>query len=355
MLTITTKLACELKPKFTDPSKLVFGQVFTDHMFTMQYTAGKGWHDAAIEPYSNFTMDPATLVFHYGQAIFEGLKAYKSPEEKTLLFRPEDNFTRMNVSGERLCIPPLDIETAMEGLRQLLKIEEGWIPTEPNTSLYIRPTIIATDAALGVKVSQTYLFYIILSPVGPYYPQGFNPVPIYVEDEYVRAVRGGTGFTKAAANYAISLYAGEIAKQRGYAQVLWLDGVNREYVEEVGSMNIFFVLGDTLMTPALQGSILPGITRNSVLRIAQEKGLKVEERPIAIKEVFEASDRGLLKDCFGTGTAAIISPVSELSWNGKTIQVNGGKTGDVALSIYDELVGIQYGTRPDPYGWRVEL
>ncbi len=340
-----------LKEKFADANQLKFGKTFTDYMLTMEYETGKGWHKRQIRPYANFEMDPASMVLHYGQAMFEGLKAYKSPEGKTLLFRAKDNFVRMNSSARRLSMPEIDVNEAYEGLCELLKVEEGWIPKEPGTSLYVRPTMIATDPYLGVKASDTYLFYIILSPVGPYYPEGFNPVKIYVENEYVRAVKGGMGFTKAAANYAASLKAGEEAKKLGYTQVLWLDGVHRRYIEEVGAMNIFFVIGDELVTPELGGSILPGLTRDSILTLARDRGLKTAERKVDIHELVDAHAKGQLKEVFGTGTAAVVSPVGELNWDGHIMSINGGKTGPLAQGLYDTLTGIQYGHLADPHGW----
>jgi branched-chain amino acid aminotransferase len=252
-------------------------------------------------------------------------------------------------------MPELDVDTVYGGLLELLKVEEAWIPDVPGTSLYIRPTMIATDPYLGVKASDNYLFFIILSPVGPYYPEGFNPIKIYVENEYVRAVKGGMGYTKAAANYAASILAGEIAKKVGYTQVLWLDGIERKYIEEVGSMNICFQIADELITPALGGSILPGITRDSVLALGREMGLKVTERPVAIDEIFAAQENGTLQDVFGTGTAAVVSPVGELNWNGKIININGGKPGKLALELYEKLTGIQYGRVPDTHGWVIEV
>ena len=344
-----------LKPKYEDAGKLKFGKLFTDYMLTWDYSPEKGWHDGLIQPYADFRLDPAAMVLHYGQAMFEGLKAYKSAEGKTLLFRPKDNFRRMNSSARRLCMPELDVDEAYEGLLQLVRLEDAWIPNAPGTSLYIRPTMIATDPHLGVKASDNYRFFIILSPVGPYYAEGFNPIKIYVENEYVRAVKGGMGYTKAAANYAASILAGEIAKKVGYSQVLWLDGVERKYVEEVGSMNICFQIADELITPALGGSILPGITRDSVLTLAREMGLKVTERPITIDEIFDAHNKGTLQDVFGTGTAAVVSPVGELNWDGKIIHLNGGKPGKLAQELYNTLTGIQYGRVKDTHGWMVEV
>lgn len=344
-----------LKPLFEDAGKLSFGHLFTDYMFTMRYNPEEGWHAPTVEPYRPFALDPSAMVLHYGQAIFEGLKAYQADDGRALMFRPMDNFRRMNRSAERMCIPVFDEELAMEGLMTLLRLERRWIPDAPGTSLYIRPTIIATDPYLGVKASATYLFFIILSPVGPYYTEGFKPVKIYVEDEYVRAVRGGTGFTKAAANYAVSLLAGEAAKKKGYSQVLWLDGIQRRYVEEVGSMNICFKIGGKIVTPALNGSILPGITRDSILKLAADMGYPVEERAIDIHELYDAHAKGALEEVFGTGTAAVVSPVGELNWEGNVITVGDGEAGPAATAFYDRLTGIQNGRLPDPYGWSVEI
>ena len=344
-----------LKQKYGDPNELKFGKIFTDYMFTMKYSTGRGWQDGKIEPYANFQMDPASMVLHYGQAIFEGLKAYKTADGKTLLFRAHDNFRRMNASAERICMPALDVEQAYAGLIELLRLEEAWIPTTPGTSLYIRPTMIATDPFLGVKASDTYLFFIILSPVGPYYPEGFSPIKIYVENEFVRAVKGGTGTTKSAGNYAASILAGEHAKHAGYTQVLWLDGIHRRFIEEVGSMNIFFKFKNELATPALAGSILPGITRSSIITLAREMGITVNERPVAVDELYEANDRGELEEVFGSGTAAVVSPVGELNWNGKIMKINNNQTGPLAMKLYDKLTGIQLGRIPDTHGWVTEV
>lgn len=339
------------KAKFADPSKLGFGKLFTDHMFTMKYDAEQGWHAPTIEPYAPFALDPSCMVIHYGQAIFEGLKAYPAPNGKIGLFRVRDNFERMNRSAARMRIPLIDVDFAVHALEELLKVDRDWIPQAKDTSLYIRPFIFATDAHLGVKASATYIFCIILSPVGPYYAAGLNPVKIYVEDEYVRAVRGGTGFTKASCNYAASLLAGEIAKDKGYSQVLWLDGVERKYIEEVGAMNIFFRFKDEIVTPALQGSILPGITRDSVLKMLKLKGYNAVERRISVQELCEAYDRGELLEVFGSGTAAVISPVGELRYEDHVMSINNGQIGEVSQMLYDELTGIQNSRIADPIGW----
>lgn len=344
-----------LKAKPQDESKLGFGRIFTDYMFTMCYDRENGWHDAKVEPYRVLSLEPSCMVLHYGQAVFEGLKCYRREDGGLQLFRPRDNFERMNISADRLSIPAFEVEDAVAGLLKLLEIEKDWVPSQRDTSLYIRPFIIATDPFVGVRASNTYLFCIILSPVGAYYANGLAPVGIYVEDKYVRAVRGGFGFAKTAGNYAASLKAGEIAHQNGYAQVLWLDGVELKYVEEVGSMNMMFVLDGKIVTPALNGSILSGITRKSILQLAADDGYEVEERRIAIEEVFRAAEEGRLQEAFGTGTAAVVSPVGELCWNGKKITLSGGEIGPITQRLYDELTGIQWGREKDRFGWVMKL
>ncbi|MGI6704736.1 MAG: branched-chain amino acid aminotransferase [Clostridia bacterium] len=352
---IRIELSTNPKEKPADESKLSFGEIFTDHMFCMNYTAGKGWYDARIIPYGPFQLDPSAMVFHYGQAVFDGLKAYRGNDGKARMFRPWDNFARMNQSARRLCIPEIDEEFALKALKELLEVEKDWIPSAQDTSLYIRPTIIATDPFLGVRASNTYLFYIILSPVGPYYPEGLKPVKIYVEDYYARSVKGGTGFAKTAGNYAASLLAGELAKEKGYSQVLWLDGCRKEYVEEVGAMNIFFKLKGELVTPPLEGTILGGITRDSVIKLAGKMGIPVHERAITIQEVYEAHADGTLEEVFGTGTAAVISAVGELNWKGNRILINKGEMGPLSQKLYDTLTGIQLGHLEDPFGWLTVL
>lgn len=338
----------KVKPK---ASELTFGTQFTDYMFVMEYEEGKGWHDASIVPYEKIEIDPSAMVFHYAQADFEGMKAYRSPEGKVNLFRPEKNMERLNMSNERLCIPQFDEEFALKAIEQLVAIEADWIPDAPDTSLYIRPFIIATDPFLGVRPSMTYKFMVIMSPVGPYYKEGINPVSIYVETDYVRAVRGGVGNAKAAGNYAASIKAQMAAKAKGFAQVLWLDAIERKYVEEVGTMNIFFNIDDTIVTPALSGSILPGITRDSVITFLRDSGYEVEERKISIDEVYQAAHNGKLKEVFGTGTAAVISPVGKLSYNDEVITINDMEIGDTCKKIYETITGIQNGTVEDTYGW----
>ena len=342
--------AQSLKPKPEDESKLGFGKIFTDHMLTVRYAEGKGWHDAQIRPFENFSLSPACNVFHYSQTIFEGLKAYRT-ERGINLFRPWDNFKRMNVSARRLCIPEIDVDFALEALYELIRIEQDWVPRSEGTSLYIRPTIIATDPFLGVSAGKEYIFYIILSPVGAYYASGLKPVNIYVEDEYVRSVVGGTGFVKTGGNYAASLVAGELAHKRGYSQVLWLDGVEKKYVEEVGSMNIFFKIRGELYTAPLLGSILPGITRDSIIRLAKEEfGINVREERLAIGDIFAENESGGLEEVFGTGTAAVVSPVGGMTWEGKDIVISGGNMGELTSKLYDKLTGIQYGREKDEFG-----
>ena len=343
--------AKELKQKPQDETKLGFGKIFTDHMFVMHYKAGKGWHDAKIKPYENFSLSPACSVLHYSQTIFEGLKAYYTGSGINL-FRPWDNFKRFNMSAKRMCIPEIDEEFALESLIELLDIEKDWIPKAEGTSLYIRPTIIATDPYLGVKAGDEYIFFIMLTPVGAYYASGLAPVNIYVEDEYVRSVVGGTGFIKTGGNYAASLAAGSYAHDKGFSQVLWLDGVEKKYIEEVGSMNIFFKIGGELITPPLLGSILPGITRDSVIKLARDMfDVTVREERISIAEVFEENASGGLEEVFGTGTAAVISPVGGMRWEDKDIVISGGEMGELTSKLYDTLTGIQYGKKEDPFGW----
>ena len=350
-ISILKAAPAQLKKKPATGAELGFGKILTDYMFSMDYQQGEGWKNPRIEPYHSLTLDPAALVLHYGQEVFEGLKAYRWPNGEIYLFRPRMNYERMNRSAKRLCMPALDVEFALESTRQLIQAEKDWVPASPGTSLYIRPNMIGVEAALGVQLSKKYLFYIILSPVGAYYPQGFNPVDIYVCEKYIRAARGGLGEAKTLANYAASLLAAEEAHELGYTQVLWLDAVERKYAEEVGTSNIFFYIGDELITPSLDGTILPGITRDSVLHIAHHWELKVTERRISLDEVMSALRSGSLKEIFASGTAAVISPVGKLAYQEKTFLINGGKVGPLAQKLYDFIVGIQYGRRKDPYGW----
>jgi branched-chain amino acid aminotransferase len=324
-------------------------------MFLMDYTPDAGWHNARIVPYGPLELDPSSMVFHYAQEIFEGMKAYRTADGTIQLFRPTENINRMNNSAARLCIPHIPEDIFLEALKELVELDQDWVPREPDTSLYIRPFVIATDKHLGVHASHNYLFAIITSPVGSYYAEGVNPVKIMIEDEDVRAVRGGTGFTKCGGNYAASIRAGERAEQKGFSQVLWLDGVERKYIEEVGSMNIMFKINGKIVTPALEGSVLPGITRKSCLELARSWGYDVEERRISIDELISAAESGALEEAWGTGTAAVVSPVGEISYKGKNYTVSGFKTGEVTQKLYDTLTGIQWGKTEDPYGWVVKV
>lgn len=339
----------ELKAK-PDQNNLGFGNYFTDHMLVMEY-ADAEWQNGVVKKYGPFSLDPAAMALHYGQAIFEGLKAYRGKDNKIYLFRPKDNLDRFNRSARRMCMPELDIDQVYEGIKTLLEIDQEWVPSAQGATLYIRPTMIATEAALGVRPSTRYIFFTILSPVSAYYPEGFNPVKIFVTDSYVRAVRGGVGEAKTAGNYAASIMAAIEAQQEGFTQVLWLDACDRKTIEEVGTMNIFFVIGDQLITPPLQGSILPGITRDSVLTLTRDWGLDVVERPITIDEVFAANEQGRLKEVFGSGTAAIISPVGSLYYKGTECRINNGETGQLSQRLFEDLQAIQHGYKEDPYGW----
>ena len=346
--------AASLRPK-PDPKTLVFGRSFSDHMFVMNYDTEKGWHNGRIVPYGPFELDPSAMVLHYAQEVFEGMKAYRTPDGGVQLFRPMENALRLQSSCERLCIPAIDPQTVVDAITQLVKVEADWVPSEPDTSLYIRPFVIATDPALGVHASHTYIFAVICCPVGAYYKEGINPVRIYVEDEDVRAVRGGTGYTKCGGNYAASIRAGERAEEKGYAQVLWLDGVERKYIEEVGSMNVMFQVDGTVITPKLTGSVLPGITRKSCIELIKSWGIPVEERLITAQELFDAAEAGKLDEAWGTGTAAVVSPIGEMGWEGKHITVSGGKIGTLTQKLYDTLTGIQWGKIPDEHGWTVRV
>lgn len=334
-----------------DSSSLEFGHLFTDHMFIMDYAAGRGWYDPRIVPYGPLALNPSIMILHYGQATFEGLKAYKAPDGSIQLFRPSANMHRMNISNQRLCIPPIDEEFGVEAIKKLVAIDKDWIPEVEGTSLYIRPFIFASEPTLGVHPSQNYLFMIIMSPVGAYYPEGLDPVKIYVESKYVRAVRGGLGFTKTPGNYAASLKAQEEAQQKGYTQVLWLDGIEKKYIEEVGTMNVFFKIDGVVITPALEGSILAGITRDSTLQLLKRWGIPVEERPISIEELYDAHKEGKLEEAFGTGTAAVISPIGEFNYEGRIITVNNNQIGPLSAKIYETITGVQNGTIEDTMGW----
>lgn len=334
---------------------LKFGTIFTDHMFIMNYETGKGWFDPRIIPYQPLNLEPSAMVFHYGQEMFEGLKAYKTDDGSTLLFRPDKNIERANKTNRRICIPEIPEDDFLQAIKEVVKVDEKWIPTKEGTSLYIRPFIIATDPFLGVRPSDKYLFIIILSPVGAYYPEGLNPVKIWIEDEYVRAVKGGIGEAKVGANYVASLKSQVKAHDEGYSQVLWLDGVHRKYIEEVGAMNIFFKINGTVITPKLNGSILPGVTRDSVLALCREWGLPTEERKISIDEIYDAAQNGSLEEVWGTGTAAVISPVGQLRWESNIMQVQDGGIGPISQRLYDTITGIQLGRIKDTHNWTVEV
>lgn len=338
-----------------DQTELGFGNYFSDHMFTMDWTKEEGWHNAQIEPYAPICLDPAAMVLHYAQETFEGLKAYKAKDGRILLFRPEMNARRMINSNRRLCMAEIPEEMFVEAVEKLVLYEQDWIPTLEGTSLYIRPFVFATEATVGVHPSKSYKFMILLSPVGAYYPEGVNPVKIYVEDEYVRATRGGTGFTKCGGNYAGSIAAQEKAEKLGYTQVLWLDGVERKYVEEVGTMNAMFKINNTIVTAPCDGTVLPGVTRDSIIQILTSWGYNVEERHLAIDELMEAGKNGTLEEAFGTGTAAVISPIGELNYKGDIITIHDFKTGTLTQQLYDTLTGIQWGNVEDCFGWIKEV
>lgn len=347
MQKITIERTTAPKAKPTDETKLGFGKIFTDHMFIMNYDEGEGWHNPRIVPYAPIALDPAAMCLHYGQADFEGLKAYRRADGSIGLFRPDQNMARLNVSNERLCIPKIDEAFGVEAIKTLVEVDKDWVPHSEGTSLYIRPYIFAIDPMVGVHPAKHLLFVIILSPVGAYYDNGLAPVKIYVEEHYVRAVTGGTGFTKAAANYAISMKAQEVAEEQGYAQVLWLDGVHRKYIDEVGAMNVFFVVDGEVITPSLdRGCILGGITRKSCIELLRHMGYKVTERDIEIGELVKAYDEGKFDEAFGSGTAAVISPIGELKYGDKHMVINDGKIGPISQKLYDTLTGIQWGRLP---------
>ncbi len=345
------------EPKALPPAgdPLVFGTIFTDHMLEVDYTEGKGWHDARVVPYHNLELEPAAMVFHYGQEMFEGLKAYKTEDGRILLFRPDKNLERANNSNRRLMIPEIPGDIFLEGIQKVVRMDERWIPTDPGTSLYIRPFVIATDPFLGVRPSYTYKFMVILSPVGPYYPEGLDPVKIWIEDDYVRAVRGGIGETKTGGNYVASMAAQMKAHEEGYSQVLWLDGVERKYIEEVGAMNIFFKIDGKVVTPVLNGSILPGVTRDTCITLCKEWGYTVEERKVSVQELEDAAKSGALEEVWGTGTAAVISPVGHLRYEQEVFQIQDGGIGELSQRLYDTVTGIQLGKLEDTHGWTVEV
>ena len=341
------------KPK--DESKLGFGRVFTDHMFVMDWNRGVGWHDAKIVPFANLSLHPASTVLHYGAEIFEGLKAYRTVGGKIVLFRPQENIARMNRSAVRMGMPQLDPDFALESLKKLVELDADWVPHGEGTSLYIRPFLFGDDEHLGVHGPSHVRYIVILSPSGSYYAEGINPVSIMIENEDVRAVRGGTGEAKCGGNYGASVRAGDRAAEKGYAQVLWLDGVEKKYIEEVGSMNIMFKIRGKVCTPMLNGSILPGITRKSILELLKSEGEEPEERRISLEELITAAEDGTLEEAWGCGTAAVVSPVGHLAVGDQVYEINGGKIGPVTQRLYDELTGIQWGKRDDPFGWIVPV
>ncbi|MDO4352425.1 MAG: branched-chain amino acid aminotransferase [Clostridia bacterium] len=338
-----------------DPDSLRFGTVFTDHMFVMDYDPENGWHDGKIVPYGPLALDPATVVFHYGQEMFEGLKAYKTKEGKVQLFRPDMNAKRTNNTNKRMCIPQIDEQMYIDAIKELVAVDKDWIPQKPDTALYIRPFIIGTDKFLGVAASNTYKFIIILSPVGPYYESGLAPTRIYVENEFVRSAPGGTGYAKIGGNYAAAMIAEQKAHDMGYDQVLWLDAKEGKYVEEIGTSNAFFKIDGELYTAPLEGTILPGITRDSMITVMKDWGYKVNEVRFTIEDVFKAAEEGRLEEVFATGTAAVISPVGELYWNDRHIVINNNEIGELSQKLYDELYGIQTGEKADTRGWIVPV
>ncbi len=350
MANIEIKLSEKRKP-VPASDKLGFGVHFTDHMLVMDYNLEKGWHGARIEPYGPIQIDPSMMALHYGQAIFEGMKAFRATDGNINLFRARDHFRRFNNSARRVCIPELDIEELLSGLKKLLEVDQQWVPSTHGTALYIRPFIFATDQFLGVRPSHTYKLMIILSPVGAYYAEGFNPVKIMVEDEYVRAVRGGIGAIKTPGNYAASLLAAVKAQKQGFTQVLWLDAHELKWLEEVGTMNIMVKIDDEVITPPLNGSILPGITRDSTIKILNDWNIPLTEKQISIDEVMQAGSNGRLKEMFGTGTAAIISPVGSIHYKEDSVVINNGNVGDLSQKLFDEITAIQYGSKDDPYNW----
>lgn len=337
------------------PESLGFGKIFTDHLFEMDYSEDKGWHNPTIHPVENLSMHPATMFIHYGQAVFEGLKAFRQENGDIVMFRPEKHFKRLNNSSKRVCIPGIDVDFALEALKELVHIDQNWIPAKRGESLYIRPFVYGSDAFLGVGPSKSYKLIILLSPVGAYYPEGFNPIKILVQDDFVRAVRKGLGECKAPANYAASLLAGEEALKMGYTQVLWLDAVEQKYVEEVGTMNIFINLKDEIVTPKLNGGILPGITRLTVLELLKEWGMNVVEREITIQEVVDAYKNNTLVGVFGTGTAAIISTVGWLKYKDEEMVINNGEPGELDLKLFEEITSIHYGIKEDIHNWIVQV
>jgi branched-chain amino acid aminotransferase len=338
------------QPRPEDAS-LSFGKVFTDHMVLMEYEEGRGWHSPRVVPYGSLTMDPATSVLHYGQAVFDGLKAFRGADGQVRLFRAQRHAERLNRSCAALCIPEMDAGLIRRSFEAIVAADHEWVPRSPGTSLYIRPTVVATEVQLGVHPAHRYTYFVICSPVGSYYKEGVKPVRILATDKYVRAVQGGLGEAKTAANYAASLSAQRDAERQGYTQVLWLDAIERRWIDEVGTMNIMLRIGDEVITPPLGGTILDGVTRNSALALMRDWGVRVSERRISIEEVMQAGQDGSLREMWGTGTAAVVSPVGELGYRDQRIVIGGGQTGELTQRLYDAITAIQYGRAPDPHGW----
>ena len=350
MLQITTQRTTTPKAK-PDEGNLGFGVHYTDHMLIIDHDEEKGWHDARIVPYQPLELDPAAMVFHYAMESFEGLKAYRTPDGSIQLFRPDKNAQRMINTNHRMCLPSLPVEDFVQAVKAIVEFDQDWVPHAEGTSLYIRPFVIATEPHLGVRTSRTHKFIIVCSPVGAYYSTGINPVKILVEDEYVRAVKGGTGFTKCGGNYASSI-AGQVkAEKMGCTQVLWLDGVHRKYVEEVGTMNIMFKIAGEIYTAPLEGTVLPGVTRDSLIHILRDWGYKVNETHLSVDDLMKAGHDGTLEEAFGTGTAAVVSPVGEFVYKDDSVVVNDFKIGELTQKLYDTLTGIQWGKLEDKYGW----
>ncbi len=352
-ISVTKTTAPKAHP--TDESKLGFGKVFTDHMFIMDYSDDLGWYNGRIVPFGPLPIHPASTVLHYGAEIFEGMKAYRNANNEIVLFRPMENIKRLNNSAERLCLPQLDEEGCLDILKTIVELEKDWVPKAEGTSLYLRPYLFGNDPHLGVHAVHNATFVVICSPVGAYYAEGINPVKIAIESTDVRAVKGGTGYAKCGGNYAASLRAGQKAEEAGYTQVLWLDGVHRKYIEEVGSMNVMFKVNGKIVTPELTGSVLPGITRKSCIELLKEWGYDVEERLFSVDELFEAAANGTLEEAWGTGTAAVVSPIGQLYYEGKAYTVSNNLIGEVTQKLYDNLTGIQWGKVEDKYNWIVKV
>jgi branched-chain amino acid aminotransferase len=352
--TFAVHLSATRRPRPKDED-LVFGRVFTDHMAVVDYEAERGFYEPRVVPYGPLSLDPAAAVLHYGEALFDGLKAFRGVDGRVRLFRVDRHSKRMHDGAPRLCMPAIDEQLVREAVLALVRVDRDWVPSTPGTSLYIRPTLVATEPFLGVRPAKRYVFFVIASPVGGYSGAAFSPARIWVEDKYVRAAVGGLGAVKAGANYAASLYAAEEAKHRGYAQVLWTDAHEHTYLEEVGTMNLMVRIGDEFVTPPLGGSILDGVTRASVITLLREWGFLVSERPIGMEELISAHRSGTLREVFGCGTAAVITPVGELGWKGETIMINGGRPGEAAGRLFEAITAIQYGRAPDKHGWMTDV